>query len=63
MVSALACNAKVVLAQMPTESKSNELNAIRALLRILELKGSLVSIDAIALRTSTRVLDSPRVAR
>lgn len=51
MVSALACNAKVVLAQMPTASKSNELNAIRALLRILELKGSLVSIDAIACQT------------
>ncbi len=51
MVSALACEAKVVLAQMPTASKSNELNAIRALLKILEVRGSLVSIDAIACQT------------
>ena len=38
MVSALACDAKVVLAQMPTASKSSELHAIRALLKILEVR-------------------------
>lgn len=47
MVSALACEFDLVVGQIPVESKSNELNAIRVLLRLLELKGALVSIDAI----------------
>lgn len=47
MVSALACEHDLVLGQQPTSDKSNELNAIRALLDLLHLKGSLVSIDAI----------------
>lgn len=46
MVSALACEYDLVLAQQPTEDKSNELNALRALLGLLHIKGSLVSIDA-----------------
>lgn len=47
MVSALACEHDLVLAQQPTSDKSNELNAIRALLDLIYLKGSLISIDAI----------------
>lgn len=51
MVSALACEARVVLAQQATTAKSNELSAIRELLRFLELRGALVSIDALGCQT------------
>lgn len=46
MVSALACEHGLVLAQQPTASKSNELNAIRASLDLIDVKGSLISLDA-----------------
>lgn len=46
MVSALACDYGLVLAQQPTENKSNELNALRSILNLLHMKGSLISIDA-----------------
>jgi predicted transposase YbfD/YdcC len=59
MVSALACSFDLVLAQHPTEQKSNELTAIRTLLGLLELHGALVSIDAIGCQTDVaeRVVD------
>ena len=46
MVHALACEAGLVLGQMATEDKSNEITAIPQLLDLLDLRGSLVSIDA-----------------
>jgi len=46
MVSAWACKNGVVLGQQKTEEKSNEITAIPELLKILELKGSIVTIDA-----------------
>jgi predicted transposase YbfD/YdcC len=45
-VNALACGSGVVLAQQPTETKSNEIKAIPLLLELLYIKGALVSIDA-----------------
>lgn len=48
MVSAYAAANKLVLAQLKTDNKSNEITAIPALLRVLDLRGSLVSIDALA---------------
>lgn len=48
MVSAYAAANKLVLAQLKTDNKSNEITAIPALLRLLDLRGSLVSIDALA---------------
>lgn len=51
MVSALACKEGLVLAQQPTGEKTAELTAVRTLLEILELRGSLVSIDAIGCQT------------
>ena len=46
MVSAWLSRNRVVLGQLKVEEKSNEITAIPALLRLLELKGALVTIDA-----------------
>lgn len=46
LVSAFATNARLVLGQEAVDAKSNEITAIPALLERLDLKGSLVSIDA-----------------
>ena len=46
MVSAWACQNALVLGQQKVDSKSNEITAIPALMKLLELKGSIVTIDA-----------------
>ncbi len=46
LISAWASSNKIVLAQQAVDRKSNEITAIPALLQLLELKGALVSIDA-----------------
>ena len=46
MVSAWACHNRLVLGQEATQEKSNEITAIPKLLGLLELKGCLVTIDA-----------------
>lgn len=46
VVSAWATQARLVLGQRAAESKSNEQRAIPALLEVLDLAGSLVTIDA-----------------
>ena len=46
MGSARANENRIVLGQTRTEAHSNEITAIRELLKVLELKGCLVSIDA-----------------
>lgn len=46
MVSAWACGNGVVLGQVKTEEKSNEITAIPELLEKLELSGCIVTIDA-----------------
>jgi len=46
MVSAWATSNRVVLGQVKTEEKSNEITAIPELLKLLEIKGCLVTIDA-----------------
>lgn len=51
VVSALACESGLVLGQQDTDAKSNEITAIPALLQLLHLKGSLVSIDAMGCQT------------
>jgi predicted transposase YbfD/YdcC len=45
-VSAWACQNRLVLAQEVTDEKSNEITAIPQLLKMLELKGALVTLDA-----------------
>ena len=46
MVSAFATGVRLVLAQEKTEEKSNEITAIPKLLKLLDLKGQIVTIDA-----------------
>lgn len=46
MVSAWACQNRLVLGQEATEEKSNEITAIPKLLALLELKGCIVTLDA-----------------
>jgi hypothetical protein len=46
MVSAWATHNRVVLGQLKTEEKSNEITAIPALLKVLDVSGCIVTIDA-----------------
>ena len=46
MVSAWACHNRLVLGQVATDEKSNEITAIPRLLELLELKGCIVTLDA-----------------
>lgn len=52
MVSAFASANGVVLGQVKTDAKSNEITAIPALLSLLDIKGCLVSIDAMGCQTA-----------
>lgn len=47
MVSAWGCEQQLVLAQIATEEKSNEITAIPKLLRLLSLRGATVTVDAL----------------
>jgi predicted transposase YbfD/YdcC len=51
MVSAWATQNRLVLGQRKVDEKSNEITAIPELLKILELEGGLVSIDAMGCQT------------
>ena len=52
MVNAFACANKVVLGQLKTVEKSNEITAIPELIRLLDIEGALVSIDAMGCQTA-----------
>jgi predicted transposase YbfD/YdcC len=41
----------MVLGQVKTDAKSNEITAIPELVKLLDIKGCLISIDAIACQT------------
>ncbi len=47
MVSAWGCEQRLVLAQIATDAKSNEITAIPKLLEMLRLKGTIVTADAL----------------
>lgn len=55
MVSAFATANGVVLGQLKTDAKSNEITAIPELLQLLDIKGCLVSIDAMGWQASRLV--------
>jgi len=59
MVHALVCEAGLVLGQLATEEKSNEITAIPALLDLLDLRGALVSIDAMGtqVKIARKIID------
>src|SRR5258708_33698500 len=52
MVSAWASANGLVLGQVATDAKSNEITAIPELLRLLDLKGCIVTIDAAGTQTA-----------
>lgn len=52
LVSAFATNSRLVLGQEAVEEKSNEITAIPALLERIDVKGALVSIDAMGCNPS-----------
>lgn len=52
MVSAWSHTNRVVLGQVKTDDKSNEITAIPALLDLIEVKGALVTIDAAGTQTA-----------
>jgi predicted transposase YbfD/YdcC len=47
MVSAWGCEQRLVLAQIATDAKSNEITAVPKLLDMLSLKGTIVTVDAL----------------
>jgi predicted transposase YbfD/YdcC len=47
MVSAWGCEERLVLAQVATDTKSNEITAVPKLLAMLSLGGSIVTVDAL----------------
>jgi predicted transposase YbfD/YdcC len=47
MVSAWGCDQQMVLAQIATDAKSNEITAVPKLLEMLSLKGTIVTVDAL----------------
>jgi predicted transposase YbfD/YdcC len=47
MVSAWGCEQRMVLAQIATDAKSNEITAVPKLLEMLCLKGTIVTVDAL----------------
>jgi predicted transposase YbfD/YdcC len=47
MVSAWGCELRMVLAQIATDAKSNEITAVPELLKMLSLKGTIVTVDAL----------------
>jgi predicted transposase YbfD/YdcC len=51
MVSAFASEQGITLGQLKTEEKSNEITAIPELLAMLELKGSIITIDSMGCQT------------
>jgi len=53
LVSAWAARQRIVLGQQATEEKSNEITAIPLLLKHLDLKGALVTMDAMGTQTDT----------
>ena len=51
MVSAWAAGQRLVLAQQAVDAKSNEITAIPALLDVLDVRGCIVTVDAIGTQT------------
>jgi predicted transposase YbfD/YdcC len=52
MISAYASANKLVLDQLKTEQKSNEITVIPTLLKMLNLRGALVTIDVMGCQTT-----------
>ena len=60
MVSAFAARTKLVLAQQKVDDKSNEITAILKLLELLDIKGNIITIDAMGTQKeiAQQIIDS-----
>lgn len=58
-VSAWSCRHQLVLGQVKTAAKSNEITAIPELLKLLEVKGAVITIDAMGTQTeiATQIIE------
>ncbi len=57
MVSAWGIKNGLVLGQVKTDEKSNEINAIPQLLELFEIKGCIVTIDAMGCQESPKLVN------
>jgi len=59
-ITAFACDLRICLRQMAVEEKSNEIPAVPALLKLLELSGATVTLDAMhcQVETAQAILDA-----
>lgn len=62
VVNAWACEQRLVLGQVKVKNKSNEITAIPELIKVLELSGCLVTIDAMGTQTKIAQLIQSRGA-
>jgi predicted transposase YbfD/YdcC len=62
LVSAWACDARLTLGQVAVDAKSNEITAIPLLVALLDIKGCIVSIDAIGCQKDIAVAIRDREA-
>jgi len=62
LVSAWACERRLVLGQRQVGDKSNEITAIPALLDVLDIKGAMITLDAMG-AASERSRQEPRERR
>lgn len=53
MITAFACDTRLCLRQMAVDDKSNEIPAVPALLKLLELQGATVTLDAMHCQVET----------
>ncbi len=53
MVSAWGCGQRLVLGQIATDAKSNEITTVPRLLKMLSLEGSIVTVDALNCQRET----------
>src|SRR6266496_213731 len=51
LISAWATDSNLVIGQVATDAKSNEITAIPVLLRLLDLEGAVVTLDALGCQT------------
>jgi len=52
LVSAWASSHRMLLAQVKTETRSNEITALPKLLKLIDIRGSIITIDAMGCQTS-----------
>ncbi|BAY06294.1 transposase [Anabaena cylindrica PCC 7122] len=65
VISAWSSEQRLVLGQMKVEDKSNEITAIPALLELLDITGSIITIDAMGTQTeiAKKIIENNTIAK